>query len=45
MITAGLTNSFKEQLLLGVHDFSTDTLKMALTIGCRMSCVIPDFWE
>lgn len=30
MITAGLTNSFKEQLLLGVHDFSTDTLKMAL---------------
>lgn len=30
MITAGLTNSFKEQLLLGVHDFSVDTLKMAL---------------
>lgn len=30
MITAGLTNSFKEQLLLGVHDFSTDVLKIAL---------------
>lgn len=30
MITAGLTNSFKEQLLLGVHDFSTDTIKIAL---------------
>ena len=30
MITAGLTNSFKEQLLLGVHDFSTDTFKIAL---------------
>jgi len=30
MITAGLTNSFKEQLLLGVHDFSTDVMKMAL---------------
>lgn len=30
MIIAGLTNSFKEQLLLGVHDFSTDTLKIAL---------------
>lgn len=30
MITAGLTNSFKEQLLLGVHDFDTDVLKIAL---------------
>lgn len=30
MITAGLTNSFKEQLLLGVHDLSTDVLKIAL---------------
>lgn len=30
MITAGLTNSFKEQLLLGVHDFSADTIKIAL---------------
>lgn len=30
MITAGLTNSFKEQLLLGVHDFAADTLKIAL---------------
>jgi hypothetical protein len=30
MITAGLTNSFKEELLLGVHDFSTDVLKIAL---------------
>jgi hypothetical protein len=30
MITAGLTDSFKEQLLLGVHDFSTDTFKIAL---------------
>jgi hypothetical protein len=30
MITAGLTNSFKEQLLLGVHDFATDTFRIAL---------------
>ena len=30
MITAGLTNSFKEQLLLGVHDFSADVMKIAL---------------
>jgi hypothetical protein len=30
MITAGLTNSFKEQLLLGQHDLETDTLKVAL---------------
>lgn len=25
-----VTDSFKEQLLLGVHDFSTDTIKIAL---------------
>ena len=30
MITAGLTNSFKEQLLLGIHDFSLDVMKIAL---------------
>ncbi len=30
MITAGLTDSFKEQLLLGVHDFQTDVFKIAL---------------
>ena len=30
MITAGLTNSFKEQLLLGVHDFATDSFLIAL---------------
>ena len=30
MITAGLTNSFKEQLLLGQHNLETDVLKMAL---------------
>jgi hypothetical protein len=30
MITAGLTNSFKEQLLLGVHDLSLDVIKIAL---------------
>jgi hypothetical protein len=30
MITAGLTNSFKQQLLLGVHDFATDTFRIAL---------------
>jgi hypothetical protein len=30
MITAGITNSFKEQLPLGVHDFDTDVLKIAL---------------
>lgn len=30
MITAGLTNSFKEQLLLGQHDLVSDVLKMAL---------------
>jgi hypothetical protein len=30
VITAGLTSSFKEQLLLGQHDLETDTLKIAL---------------
>lgn len=30
MITAGLTTSFKEDLLLGVHDFSADTFLIAL---------------
>ena len=30
MITAGLTDSFKEQLLLGVHDFAADTFLIAL---------------
>jgi hypothetical protein len=30
VITAGLTNSFKEQLLLGQHDLETDVLKIAL---------------
>jgi len=30
MITAGLTNSFKEQLLLGVHDLEVDEIKIAL---------------
>ena len=30
MITAGLTYSFKEQVLLGQHDLETDVLKIAL---------------
>lgn len=30
MITAGTCNSFKEELLKGIHDFSTDTFKIAL---------------
>lgn len=30
MITAGLTTSFKKEILLGVHDLETDTLKIAL---------------
>jgi len=29
-VIAGLTNSFKEQLLEGVHDLTTDTMKIAL---------------
>jgi len=37
MITAGLTNSFKYQLLLGQHDFSVDTIKIALyTVSADM---------
>lgn len=30
MITAGMCNSFKEELLKGIHDFTTDTFKIAL---------------
>ena len=30
MITAGLTTSFKEEVLLGVHDLVNDVLKIAL---------------
>lgn len=30
MLTAGMCNSFKEELLKGIHDFSTDTFKAAL---------------
>ena len=30
MITSGLTTSFKEEILLGVHDLVSDVLKMAL---------------
>lgn len=30
MITAGMCNSFKEELLKGIHDFTTDTFKAAL---------------
>lgn len=30
MITQAVCNSFKEELLLGVHDFDLDTFKMAL---------------
>lgn len=30
MFTAGLTDSFKEQLLLGTHNFATDTFLVAL---------------
>ena len=30
MFTAGLTTSFKQELLLGVHDLDTDVLKVAL---------------
>lgn len=33
MISQTLTTSFKEQLLLAVHDFSTDTFKMALYLA------------
>lgn len=30
MLTAGMCNSFKEELLKGIHDFTTDTFKAAL---------------
>jgi hypothetical protein len=30
MITAAMCNSFKEELLKGIHDFTTDTFKVAL---------------
>jgi hypothetical protein len=30
MITAGMCNGFKEELLKGIHDFLTDTFKIAL---------------
>ena len=30
MLTAGMCNSFKEELLEGIHDFLTDTFKIAL---------------
>lgn len=33
MITQTATNSFVEELLQGVHDFSTDTFKIALYAG------------
>ena len=32
-IVQSMTSSFKEQLLLGVHNFSTDTFKMALYVS------------
>jgi hypothetical protein len=44
MITAGLTNTFKEQLLLGVHDFSTDVLKIALyTSNAELGPLTPEY--
>jgi hypothetical protein len=44
MITAGLTNSFKEQLLLGEHDFSTDVLKIALyTADAELGPLTPEY--
>jgi hypothetical protein len=33
MIIQGLTNSFKAEILQGVHDLDTDVLKMALYTG------------
>jgi len=33
MISQTLTTSFKQQLLLAVHDFSTDTFKIALYLA------------
>jgi hypothetical protein len=44
MITAGLTNSFKEQLLLGVHDFDTDVFKIALyTSAAELGPETPEY--
>ena len=44
MITAGLTNTFKEQLLLGVHDFRTDVLKIALyTADAELGPLTPEY--
>jgi hypothetical protein len=44
MITAGLTNSFKEQLLLGMHDFDTDVLKIALyTADAELGPLTPEY--
>jgi hypothetical protein len=44
MITAGITNSFKEQLPLGVHDFSTDVLKIALyTADAELGPITPAY--
>jgi hypothetical protein len=37
MIIQGLTNSFRSEMLQGVHDLSTDTLKLALyTSGAEL---------
>ena len=33
MFTAGLTTSFKREILLGIHDLSADVLKVALYTG------------
>lgn len=33
MIIQSITNSFREEMLKGVHDLSTDTLKLALYTG------------
>jgi len=33
MIIQGLTNSFKSEMLQGVHNLSTDTIKLALYTG------------
>jgi hypothetical protein len=44
MITAGLTNSFKEQLLLGEHDLVTDVLKIALyTADAELGPLTPEY--
>lgn len=44
MITAGITNSFKEQLPLGVHDFATDVLKIALyTADAELGPLTPQY--